>query len=112
MARIDANRGNAKRVGEHDAGDCGVDSLLALFRLGRKKALVGRKTAERQAGDETLPLELAQIRRLFGMHLLFENFDGVETHFGGHRDAIFDLDDLLLKVPEGVGRDADRIAAI
>jgi hypothetical protein len=45
-------------------------------------------------------------------HLAMQDFDAVEAHFRGHVNTALDVAQLVLtELPEGVGGDADAIAA-
>ena len=50
-----------------------IDILLAIRRLGFHKALVNGQAHQAHAIEKRVPLELAQVRRLFLGHLHVQN---------------------------------------
>src|SRR5687767_7991402 len=72
------------------------------------------ETAQAQAVDERSLLESLQVAGIFlAVHLDVQDFNRVEAHAGGLVDALFDGElRVVLEAPEGIGRDADGVAAL
>src|SRR5262245_53348723 len=108
---IDAHGGNAKLVSELDAMNRVIDILLPLGRIGIKKSLMDRQTAQIEAEKKGPAFEFLKILVGFVRHLTMQEFDSVEAHVGGEINARLQAPILLiLELPKGVGGQGNAIA--
>src|SRR3954451_6783481 len=110
-AGVDPHGGDAQPVGQVDLVERLLDVGAAQVLVGAYEALVGREAHEAQAQRVGPALDALEGGVRLVPHLDVEDLDAVEAHGGGLVDAVLDPESLAPELPEGVGRDADRVTA-
>jgi len=98
-------------MGDLDLLERLLDVRPPLLRVRVDVTLVRGHTAQAQAVDQGVPLDLVQVTDLFALELDQQQIDAVETHAGGLVDARLDGQlHPFLEPPERIGRHGDWIA--